>query len=158
MFRPLPIALVLLLAAGCGAAPRKAVPEVTGERLNVAEDTLDANGLRYRTAGGGIFGIVVRANWVVCEQSPPPHRIASTVLLTVARSCDVPYVVGQSLDDAEDELHDRGIDVEEIGLDGEPIVLESMWTVCRQSPPAGAPVQPTELYVSHDCSWGGDDS
>jgi beta-lactam-binding protein with PASTA domain len=151
-------ALVLAVTA-CGTAPRKVVPDVTGEPLNVAEDTLDAVGLRYRTAGGGFFGIIVRSNWVVCKQSPAPHRVSSTVLLTVARACTVPDVVGQSLDDAEDELDDRGIDVREISLDGEPIILESRWTVCRESPAAGPPVhagEPVELYVSHDCTWAGD--
>ena len=60
---------------------------MTGRRLDVAESTLDALGLRYHTAGGGTFGIVVRSHWIVCRQDPPPHTVATRVLLTVARSC-----------------------------------------------------------------------
>jgi beta-lactam-binding protein with PASTA domain len=146
---------LVLVGTGCAAAHPRAVPDVTGQRLDVAEDTLDALGVHYQTAGGGAFGIVVRSHWVVCKQSPPPHRIASSVLLTVARSCSIPDVVGTSLEDAEDQLTEAGIDVRKHSLDDVPIVLESFWTVCRQSPPAGAPVQPVDLYVSHDCSWAG---
>jgi PASTA domain len=78
---------LLLVLPGCGSTQPRVVPDVTGERLDVAEDTLDALGLRYETAGGGDFGIVVRSNWVVCAQSPPPDWVASRVLLTVTRSC-----------------------------------------------------------------------
>jgi beta-lactam-binding protein with PASTA domain len=147
---------LVLLGTGCGATHPKAIPDVTGQRLDVAEDTLDALGVRYQTAGGGAFGIVVRSHWVVCEQSPPAHRIAGSVLLVVARSCIVPDVVGESLDDAEDELAEAGFDARDHSLDDEPILVESLWTVCRQSPAAGAPVQPVDLYVSHDCWWAGD--
>jgi hypothetical protein len=33
------------------------------------------------------------------------------------------------------------------------VVIEAFWTVCRQSPAAGAPAQPVDVYVSHDCWW-----
>jgi hypothetical protein len=127
---------------------------VTGEQLNVAEDTLDALGLRYETAGGGGFGIVVRSHWIVCEQSPPPDRVASSVVLTVARVCSVPDVVGMSLGEAEDELADQGFDVREHSLDDEPIVDESDWTVCRQSRSRLAPApRSLDLYAAYDCSY-----
>ena len=150
------VAGLLLVGTACGAAHPKALPDVTGKKLNVAEDTLDALGTRYETAGGGAFGIIVRSNWIVCEQNPAAHRIASSVLLTVARSCSVPGVVGESLDNAEAELDDAGIEVREQSLDGVPILEESDWTVCEQAPPRGARIQPVDLYVSHDCSlpWG----
>jgi hypothetical protein len=48
---------------------------------------LDALGLRYETAAGVIFGIVVRCHWMVCKQSPAPNRVAASVLLTRARTC-----------------------------------------------------------------------
>jgi beta-lactam-binding protein with PASTA domain len=147
---------LLFVGSACGVAQPKRVPNLSGQRLDVAEDTLDALGLRYQTAGGGAFGIVVRSHWFVCGQSPTAHRIASRVLLTVGRSCWVPDVVGEPLADAEDDLERAGVDVREHSLDDEPIVVESLWTVCRQSPAAGAPVRPTELYVSHDCWWAGD--
>lgn len=127
-----------------------------GERLNVAEDTLDATGLRYQTAGGGDFGIVVRSHWTVCRQDPPPHTVTSSVLLTVARACEVPDLVGEPLDDSEDTLDDLGVGVREVGLDWAPIEDESDWTVCSQDPRGGAALEPTiELYVSRDCAWAG---
>ncbi len=122
---------------------------MTGDRLDVAQDTLDAFGLRYETAGGGAFGIVVRSHWFVCEQYPAPKKVAKSVLLTVARSCEIPYVVGETLEDAREEL--RGFNVEVHSLDGAPVVLEELWTVCEQEPESGPPVQPVELYVGHDC-------
>jgi hypothetical protein len=143
-------AALLLGATACGSTRPARVPDVTGKRLDVAEDTLDASGLRYRTAGGGAFGIIVRSHWYVCEQIPAPHRMAKKVTLTVARSCSVPDVVGESLEDAEDELRDAGIEVSEHSLDGDPIVVDSLWTVCDQEPDAGAPAQPVELYVAQD--------
>ncbi len=146
-------AALVLVGTACGSTRPKAVPDVTGKRLDVAEDTLDASGLEYRTAGGGAFGIIVRSHWYVCEQAPAPKKVARSVLLTVARSCTVPDVVGESLEDAEEEL--RGVDVEAHSLDGDTIVVESFWTVCEQEPDPGAPAQPVELYVAHDC-WGVD--
>jgi hypothetical protein len=153
----LPVSLLAfglaLVATGCASNRPRAVPAVTGQRLDVAEDRLDDAGLHYRTAGGGTFGIVVRSHWLVCSQSPPPHRIASSVLLVVARTCFVPDVVGESLEDAEDELERAGITPREHRLDGGPILVDSAWDVCRQSPRAGLPAQPVDLYVSHDCWW-----
>ena len=70
---------LLLVAAGCGFTSRArttVVPDVTGEPLDVAEDTLDAVGLNYQTVGGGAFGIIVRSHWTVCRQRPAPGRRA----------------------------------------------------------------------------------
>jgi len=152
------IAIGLLLSAtACGETTPKPVPDVTGDPLNVAEDTLDALGLRYRTVGGGAFGIVIRSHWLVCRQTPRPRRIAREVVLTVSRACSIPDTVGESLEDAEEQLERSGVDVREHSLDGEPIVAEALWTVCRQEASAGAPLQLVDLYVSHDCAWPGDD-
>jgi beta-lactam-binding protein with PASTA domain len=154
------LALLLAIAAvaclaGCGSAPRRHAPNVTGLQLDAAEGRLDALGLHYDTSGGGDFGIVIRSNWTVCRQSPAPHRVASTVVLSVARSCSTPYVVGQSLGDAEDTLDQAGVPYSEEGLDGEPIVVESNWAVCSQSPRGGGPARPVHLFVSRDCFSGG---
>ena len=146
-------AALVLAGAACGSTTPRRVPDVTGKRLDVAEDTLDALGLRYRTAGGGLFGIVVRSRWVVCEQVPRPRALATTVVLTVARSCAVPFVVGESLDDAREQLEDAGLDVHVHSLDGGPVIADSLWTVCRQSPTAGTSAPAVDLDVSHDCRW-----
>lgn len=84
----LPIAVV---AAACGAVGRPTraarVPDVTGEPLDAAEHTLDADGLRYDAVGGGLFGIVVRSHWTVCTQVPAGGTLARHVTLYVARDC-----------------------------------------------------------------------
>lgn len=84
------LAISLLLALTACGAPARAhrVPALVGERLDVAEDTLDAVGLRYQAVGGGVFGIVVRSNWVVCRQTPEPGRVATSVTLEVCRPYD----------------------------------------------------------------------
>ena len=84
------IAIALLLAATACGAPARAhrVPAVVGERLDVAEDTLGADGLRYEAVGGGVFGIVVRSNWVVCRQTPGAGTVAKSVTLDVCRAYD----------------------------------------------------------------------
>jgi PASTA domain len=85
-------ALILAAAAllvGCGgAAAPKRVPDVRGQRLDVAEARLDARGLQWEEIGGGVFGVVVRSNWYVDEQVPRPGAKATTVRLIVARDCD----------------------------------------------------------------------
>jgi hypothetical protein len=82
-------AAVLLLfgAAGCGEAHVAPVPDVTGQHLAVAEDTLDDYGLRLEAIGGGVVGIVVRSHWLVCRQAPPAGTRATIVTLVVDRSC-----------------------------------------------------------------------
>ena len=64
---------VVALLAGCGGdADPQQVPDVRGQRLDVAEERLDRSGLDYEEIGGGTFGIVVRSNRRVCEQEPQP--------------------------------------------------------------------------------------
>jgi beta-lactam-binding protein with PASTA domain len=142
--------------SGCGSAQRHSVPDVTGQPLNGAEDRLDAAGLDHQTSGGGLLGIVIRSNWTVCSQSPAPRRKASSVVLSVARSCSIPDVRDESLDDAEDTLSEAGIPYSEQSLDDGPIVVDSLWTVCRQSPLRGIPGRRVTLFVSHDCYAEGD--
>ena len=60
---------------------------MTLEPLDAAEDALDARALRYDVAGGGLFGIVVRSRWTVCNQVPAGGTLARHVTLYVARSC-----------------------------------------------------------------------
>jgi hypothetical protein len=87
MRKALVIALAALLAGCGGTAQPKRVPNVRGERLDVAEARLDARGLDWEEVGGGTFGVVVRSHWYVREQIPAPGRKATTVRLVVER-CD----------------------------------------------------------------------
>jgi hypothetical protein len=81
--------LLALVLAGCGATPQpKRVPDVRGQRLDVAEARLDARGLQWEEVGGGVFGVVVRSHWYVEDQIPQPGKRATTVRLVVERNCD----------------------------------------------------------------------
>ncbi|HEV8603171.1 MAG TPA: PASTA domain-containing protein [Gaiellaceae bacterium] len=147
--------VVLLFAtAGCGGSEVKPVPDVAGERLDVAQDELDDLGLGYEVIGGGVFGVVVRSHWQVCEQHPGPGGRAKSVHLVIARSCGepqpaggVPDVTGLRLDVAERELGERGL--EYYVYAGDEVIIRSNWTVCGQYPePGGRPAE-VDLYVEH---------
>ena len=61
---------------------------MTGSYLNVAENRLAASHLIPVEKGGGIFGIIIKADWQVCIQSPSPGRtvaVGSRVTLFVSR-------------------------------------------------------------------------
>jgi hypothetical protein len=69
----------------------KTVPNLLGKRLDVAENTLHEAGLTYKEIGGGLFGIVVRSGWTVCETEPAPEaaiKAGGRVKLIVSRSCE----------------------------------------------------------------------
>jgi beta-lactam-binding protein with PASTA domain len=148
----------VLLLAGCGGAAKPTVvPDLRGERLDVAEGRLEARGLDWEEIGGGTLGIVVRSNWYVCSQEPAPGKKATTVRLVVERSCPnsaflLPDVTGISLEDAEEELEGLGIPyVVHPREKGTPRV-ERLWQVCYQSPPSGVRASSVRLYVRRiDC-------
>lgn len=84
---PVVAALFLaFLAGGCGGEANR-VPDVEGERLDVAQELLDDAGLGYEVIGGGALGVIVRRNWQVCEQRPRAGKVAKSVELHVGRSC-----------------------------------------------------------------------
>jgi beta-lactam-binding protein with PASTA domain len=167
-------ALVLLAGCGGGASSSPSMPNVTGERLDVAYSDLDAAGVSkgdVEVVGGGTFGVVVESNWVVCEQRPAAGATIERVRLIVDRSCGgapepsagidagtgeategftMPDVVGMVLQDAQDLLQSKGSylmdQVDATGL-GRLQILDSNWTVCSQSPPAGASVSPTQIVT-----------
>jgi beta-lactam-binding protein with PASTA domain len=89
------IAALAVLSAGASisfARPHTStsvrVPNVTGRYLNVAERRLIAAHLIPIEKGGGIFGIVVKADWQVCFQSPRAGKLVragSRVTVFVSR-------------------------------------------------------------------------
>jgi serine/threonine protein kinase len=103
--RLITVLLILLVVAGLGAAalievPKLSdgsgsaapsgttVPSLAGQSLDVAEQRLDTLGLHSSEEGGGLFGVVVPAEWVVCETSPGPGSVVrpgSTVRLLIDR-------------------------------------------------------------------------
>ena len=65
-----------------------AVPSLAGQPLDIAEQRLDALGLRSTEEGGGIFGILIPSDWNVCQTSPGPGtrvRRGATVSLLIDR-------------------------------------------------------------------------
>ena len=73
---------------GGGAPSEVAVPDVIGDPLDVAERELRDAGLRSNRVGGGLFGVIIAAEWDVCDASPEPESTArpgSTVDLLVDR-------------------------------------------------------------------------
>jgi len=82
------IGLVALLV-GCGQTVQpKKVPNLRGERLDFAEERLEARGLEWEEIGGGTFGVIVRSHWYVRDQIPAPGKKAATVRLFVERDDD----------------------------------------------------------------------
>ena len=84
-------ALKKLIVAGTTAAaliaPAAALadsaPNVRCMALDRAEHKLRARHLHVVERGGGFFGIVVKANWVVVNQ----RQHGNTVVVTAGRSC-----------------------------------------------------------------------
>lgn len=84
-------ALTMLVAlTGCsGEDP--VMPDVTGEKLDAAQTAIEDAGFDedVEVEGGGLFGVIEEANWVVCEQSPPAgEALSGAPRLVVDRSCD----------------------------------------------------------------------
>jgi Protein kinase domain len=66
------------------------VPDLTGARLDLAEQFLDRNGIRYETDGGGLLGVIIPENWTVCASDPGSGARLGTdaaVTLSVDQGC-----------------------------------------------------------------------
>lgn len=70
-----------------GKTQSHTVPDLTGKRLDVAEEDAQEAGVSFKVVGGGVFGVVVPSHWTVCEQDPEAGSHAERVKLIVARSC-----------------------------------------------------------------------
>jgi beta-lactam-binding protein with PASTA domain len=72
------------------ASAMVSVPSVNGKSLPAAKAKVYAAGLVPVVKGGGLFGVVVESNWVVCGSTPSAGsrvRSGTSVKLFVARSC-----------------------------------------------------------------------
>jgi hypothetical protein len=82
------VAVMLAVALSACSGEKSPVPDVVGERLDVARSDADAAGYDVEVLGGGVFGVVVEANWSVCEQRPDPGAPeGDSVTLIVDRTC-----------------------------------------------------------------------
>lgn len=76
------------LTTGGTVIVKTAVPELVGERLDVARDRLDRAGFDPDVEGGGLLGIIDESNWEVVLQDPGPGVMleqGSSVHLRVER-------------------------------------------------------------------------
>ncbi len=65
-----------------------AVPDLVGERLNVAKERVGRAGFDLDVVGGGLLGVIVDSNWEVTSQEPAPGgqlEQGSTVEVRIAR-------------------------------------------------------------------------
>lgn len=66
------------------------MPSVVGKHLDVALSDVQRAGVNQEVdvVGGGVFGIVDKSNWTVCEQDPAPGAAVSAApRVTVERAC-----------------------------------------------------------------------
>jgi len=93
VFRLVAVLVFVFAVAGCGAEKDATMPDVTGQKLDVAYDKIKNAGFKdkdkVKIEGGGTFGVVVESNWTVCEQSPAAgETVSAAPTLTIDRSCD----------------------------------------------------------------------
>jgi len=83
--------LIVLGLTGCGSdQPATIMPDVTGQRLDVALSDIERAGFKsdVEVLGGGMFGVIDESNWEVCDQSPTSGTVVTDApRLTVDRSC-----------------------------------------------------------------------
>ncbi len=160
------LALVpMLFLVGCGGGrEQRVVPDVRGQRLDRVERVLADQKLDWREEGTSGGAALVRSNWKVCSQAPAPGKLARRVILRVARSCGskpapavsaapkLPWLDGTNLDDAKEQLDALGIAYSVDTDDGDPVLVDRLWTMCTQTPDGGTRGRFVELRVAHDCS------
>ena len=87
----LTLALVIIVGlAGCGST-QKVMPSVVGLRLDSALSDIKRAGVKdtVEVVGGGLFGILDKSNWQVCDQEPVAGAVVTAVpRVTVDRTCD----------------------------------------------------------------------
>lgn len=60
-----------------GARPAT-IPDLVGERLDIATDRIRRAHLLVKVEGGGIFGVIREQNWEVVTQQPPAGKVTET--------------------------------------------------------------------------------
>jgi hypothetical protein len=162
---------------GAGDSPT-VLPNVVGQRLDLAESRLDDASIDYEEIGGGTFGVVDASNWVVCQTDPVPGSETANVKLVVDRSCPdesadkpktasatkqrtrqqswtMPDLRGKNLQFAQDAIQALTDDAiwytsshDATGQDRSQI-LDRGWTVCTQNVAPG-----TRITADADIDFG----
>jgi hypothetical protein len=110
------ISVVVLFMALCACSPAGSdagseVPDVVGERLDLAAAHIEDAGLEYEEIGGGTFGVIDTSAWTVCDQKPEPGTMTDQpVRLIVDRSCGSSDVTDDEADTAESDSDGGGND------------------------------------------------
>jgi hypothetical protein len=78
------LAVLAVLVGGCGDADLGGAPDVRGLSLPDAERQLKGAGMSASVTSDGLFGVVIRENWTVCEQDSPNGKL---VPLEVSKQC-----------------------------------------------------------------------
>jgi hypothetical protein len=81
---------LLLALSACGPAVPVVMPDVVGLQLDIAKSDIERAGFGgdVEIIGGGMFGVVVESNWVVCEQEPAAGESVADPRLVVERECE----------------------------------------------------------------------
>lgn len=91
--RAVRLALVLAIAfglTGCGST-QKVMPSVVGLRLDIALSDIERAGVNdeVEVLGGGLFGVIDKSNWQVCDQEPAAGAaVTAAPRVTVDRACN----------------------------------------------------------------------
>ncbi|MET0990228.1 MAG: PASTA domain-containing protein, partial [Glaciihabitans sp.] len=81
--------MLLLVLSACGSGEPAVMPDVVGSQLDDAKKDIERAGFsdEVEVVGGGLFGVLDDANWVVCEQKPAAGGAVSEPRLVVDREC-----------------------------------------------------------------------
>jgi len=114
--------LALTALASCGGADGP-VPDVVGERLDVAKSEMSDAGHETEELGGGTFGILNESNWTVCETDPPAgSRASGAVKLIVDRTCQNSASTEEETEPTQEDLAEQ----EESLVEEEPSASSSV--------------------------------
>jgi hypothetical protein len=69
------VAIVLVTGVATASSGRRVPAGLTNRSLKVVEAKLDADGIGFKTVGGGIFGIILKGDWGVCETIPAAGQV-----------------------------------------------------------------------------------
>ncbi len=82
--------IVMLGLVGCGGSKPPVMPDVVGKKLDIALSDVKRAGFNsdVEVLGGGVLGVIDKANWTVCEQEPAAGQaIAGKPRVKVDRTC-----------------------------------------------------------------------